>query len=84
MRKEEVLKKYKVLDKMFSKCGDGVNVMCMSDDNDSIDRFRIYRHGGRVNWVKCKEILRKNNINDFTEGHDGYGMWLGRCIDFDF
>ncbi len=80
MRKEEVLKKLEVLNEMFSKCGDGVNVMCMDENK----RFRIYRFDGRVNWVKCKEILKKNNINGFTEGHDGYGMMLGRCIDFDF
>jgi hypothetical protein len=50
---------------------------------DDKDRFRICRVDGRVNWVKCKKILNDNNIS-FIEGHDGYGMMLGRCIDFDF
>jgi hypothetical protein len=38
---------------MFSKCGDGIFIMRMDDK----DRFRICRVDGRVNWVKCKEIL---------------------------
>lgn len=73
------MKKLEVLNEMFSKCGDGVNVMCMNENK----RFRINRKDGRVNWVKCKEILKKNNIS-FIEGNNGYGMMLGRCIDFDF
>ena len=76
------MKKLEVLREMFSKCGNGVRVMMMSDVNEK-DRFRIYRYDGRVNWVKCKEILNKNSVS-FIEGHDGYGMMMGRCIDFDF
>lgn len=73
------MEKLEVLKEMFSNCGDGVFVMRM-DDND---RFRICRVNGRVNWVKCKKILNKNGIV-FIEGHNGYGMMLGRCIDFNF
>lgn len=79
------MEKLEVLREMFSKCGNGVRVMRMSDEGEK-DRFRIYRNcdlGNRVNWVKCKKILNENNIN-FGEGHSGWGMMLSRCIDFDF
>jgi hypothetical protein len=80
-----IIKKYNIMERlemlrgMFVKYGNGVFVMRMDDK----DRFRICRVNGRVNWVKCKKILNDNNIS-FIEGHDGYGMMLGRCIDFDF
>ena len=73
------MERLEILKKMFSKCGNGVFIMRMDDE----DRFRICRVDGRVNWVKCKEILNKNEVV-FIEAHDGYGMRLGRCIDFDF
>ena len=79
------MKKLEVLREMFSKCGNGVRVMRMSDVNEK-DRFRIYRKcdlGNRVNWVKCKKILNGNNIN-YSEGDSGWGMMLSRCIDFEF
>lgn len=75
------MEKLEVLRGMFGKCGSGVFVMKMSEKNEK-DRFRICRVNGRVNWVKCKKILNDNNVS-FIEGHDGYGMMLGRCIDFD-
>ena len=75
------MEKLEVLREMFRKCGSGVFVMKMSEKNEK-DRFRICRVNGRVNWVKCKKILNDNNVS-FIEGHDGYGMMLGRCIDFD-
>lgn len=73
------MKRLEVLKEMFVNCGDGVFVMRMDDK----DRFRICRVDGRVNWMKCKKILNKNGVV-FIEGHDGYGMRMGRCIDFDF
>jgi len=76
------MKKLEILKEMFIKCGDGVFLMIMSEVNEE-DRFRICRIDGRVNWVKCKKILNDNNIS-FDEGHDGYGMMIGRCIDFNF
>ena len=79
------MKKLEVLREMFSKCGNGVRVMMISDMGEK-DRFRIYRDcdlGNRVNWVKCKKILNENNIN-FGEGDSGWGMMLSRCIDFEF
>jgi len=73
------MERLEMLRGMFSKCGDGIFIMRMDDK----DRFRICRVDGRVNWVKCKKILNDINIS-FIEGHDGYGMMMGRCIDFDF
>lgn len=75
------------LDEMFSKCGNGVFIMCMSNRGDKIDRFRICREswklGSRVNWVKCKKILNKKGI-EFVEGESGWGMRMSRCIDFNY
>jgi len=82
MNKIEKLEK---LNGMFSKCGNGVRIMCM-DDNGEGNRFRIYRDGelgSRVNWVKCKKILSKNGI-EFIEGESGWGMRMSRGIDFDY
>ena len=65
-------KKLEMLNEMFSKCGNGVRIMCMDDRGN---RFRIYRGwelGSRVNWVKCKNILSKNGIN-FDECESGWG-----------
>jgi len=76
------------LDEMFSKCGNGVFIMCMSNRGDEIDRFRICRgvwvgENRRVNWVKCKKILNKKGI-EFVEGESGWGMRMSRCIDFNY
>ena len=72
------------LDEMFSKCGNGIFIMCM--DNE-MSRFRICREswklGSRVNWVKCKKILNKKGI-EFIEGESGWGMMMSRCIDFNY
>jgi len=73
------MERLEMLREMFSKCGDGVFIMRM----DNKDKFRIRRNEGRVNWVKCKKILNDVNIS-FIEGNNGYGMMMGRCIDFDF
>jgi hypothetical protein len=77
------MNKLEMLKVMFSKCGNGVRVMCMDNKGD---RWRIYRDGdlgSRVNWVKCKNILSKNGI-EFIEGESGWGMVLSRCIDFNY
>ena len=70
---------------MFNNCGNGVEI-CYMDKRGGVDSFRIYRDykiGSRVNWVKCKNILNKNNIR-FVEGESGWGMMMSRCIDMYF
>jgi hypothetical protein len=85
MKKEEIEKKLNELDLMFNNCGNGVKIYYMGEWGE-VDSFRISRDvgiGSRVNWVKCKNILNKNNIK-FDEGHSGWGMRMSRCIDMYF
>jgi hypothetical protein len=85
MKKEEIEKKLNELDLMFNNCGNGVEIYYMGEWGE-VDSFRISRDGeigSRVNWVKCKNILNKNNIK-FNEGHSGWGMRMSRCIDMYF
>jgi hypothetical protein len=75
------MKKAEILKEMFSKCGD---VIIVKLDNDG-NRWRVCKKSlsGRMDWAKCKKILNKKGI-EYDEGHDGYGMRMGRCIDFWF
>jgi hypothetical protein len=75
------MERLEMLKEMFEGCGKGVFIMKM-DDNDT---FRIMRSrfDGNVSWVKCKKVLNDKGIT-FTEGHDGYGIRNGRCIEFNF
>ena len=76
-------KKLEELNIIFSKCGNGVRIMCIDEEGD---RWRIYRYfedGSRVNWVKCKNILNKKGI-EFIDGDSGNGKRMSRCIDFKF
>ena len=85
MEKENVIKKLEELNVVFNNCGNGLE-LCYMGLRGGKESFRIYRDcgiGSRVNWVKCKKILSKNNI-EFIEGHSGWGMMMSRCIDMYF
>ena len=85
MEEKNVKEKLEELEVMFNGCGNGLELCYMGLDGGK-ESFRIYRDykiGSRVNWVKCKSILSKNNIG-FIEGHSGWGMMMSRCIDMYF
>jgi hypothetical protein len=85
MKKENVIKKLEELNVMFNNCGNGLE-LCYMGSWGGKESFRIYRDceiRSRVNWVKCKKILSKNNI-EFNEGHSGWGMIMSRNIDMYF
>lgn len=82
------IKRGNELRELFSKCGNGVLILCMDNENVGGVRWRIcrdyvWKKGMKVNWVKCKEILNKRGI-DFIEGESGWGMRESRCIDFNY
>lgn len=85
MDTKEILEKLEELKLIFNNCGNGI-AFCFMGEYNGKNRFRIcrdHKDGSRVNWVKCKKILSKNNI-DFDEGHSGWGMRMSRMIDFYF
>ena len=85
MEKENVIKKLEELKVMFNNCGNGLELCYMGllGGKESFRIYRDYKIGSRVNWVKCKNILSKNNI-EFIEGHSGWGMRMSRNIDMYF
>jgi hypothetical protein len=85
MEEKNVKEKLEELEVMFNGCGNGLE-LCYMGLYGGKESFRIYRDceiGSRVNWVKCKNILSKNNI-EFIEGHSGWGMRMSRNINMYF
>ena len=85
IKDKNIIEKLEDLELMFKNCGNGIEFSFMGEFGGK-NCFRIYRDykiGSRVNWVKCKKILNKNNI-DFMEGHSGWGMMMSRNINICF
>jgi uncharacterized protein YjiK len=60
--------------KLLSECG---NVIVINMNNNIVRVKNRGELGDRVNWVKMKKILDKENI-EYIDGNNGYN----RCIDF--
>jgi hypothetical protein len=81
MNKMKKLEKLKI---MFNKCGnEGLMVSCMDNEGNRWRISRSWNLGSRINWVKCKKVLEKSKI-EFIEGESGWGVYLSRCIDFNY
>jgi len=74
----------KELIELFNGCGDlEIYGMGMVGEKEVFRIARELENGKKVNWVKVRSILNKNNMS-FMEGHRGEGRIFSKCIDIYF
>jgi hypothetical protein len=84
MNKLEELKKLNELNLMFNGCGDfEICYMGIIGEKEVFKISRELKIGKRVNWVKIKNILNKNNIR-FIKGYGDEGKTFSKNIDMYF